>query len=68
VQSWGGSIEEIRAGDVVWAPNEKHWHGATPTTAMQHIAITESVEWLEKVTDDQYAGNGASHANAQAGK
>ncbi len=56
VQSWGGPIEEIRPGDVVWTPpNEKHWHGATPTTAMQHIAITESVEWLEKVTDEQYA-------------
>jgi len=57
VQSWGSPAQEIRAGDVVWTPpNEKHWHGATPTTAMQHIAITEGVEWLEKVTDDQYRG------------
>jgi hypothetical protein len=56
----GGSIEEIRLGDVVWfAPNEKHWHGATPTTAMTHIAIQEAldgkvVDWMEKVTDEQY--------------
>jgi quercetin dioxygenase-like cupin family protein len=51
----------------VWTPPaEKHWHGATPTTAMTHIAITESVEWLEKVTDDQYQGE--SHAEAQTGK
>jgi quercetin dioxygenase-like cupin family protein len=61
-QRWGGPIEEIRPGDVVSvAPNEKHWHGASPTTAMTHIAIQESldgkaVEWLEKVTDDQYEG------------
>jgi quercetin dioxygenase-like cupin family protein len=56
----GGSIEEIRPGDVVWfAPNEKHWHGATPTTAMTHVAIQEAlagkvVEWMEQVTDEQY--------------
>src|SRR5947209_11808666 len=55
-QRWGGPVEEIRAGDVVTvAPNEKHWHGATPTTAMTHIAIQEAldgkpVDWLEKVT------------------
>jgi quercetin dioxygenase-like cupin family protein len=61
-QRWGGPIEEIRPGDVVTvAPNEKHWHGASPTTAMTHIAIQESldgksVEWLEKVTDAQYHG------------
>ncbi|MFZ1218604.1 MAG: cupin domain-containing protein [Chthoniobacterales bacterium] len=61
-QSWGGPIEEIRPGDVVWfPPGEKHWHGAAPTTAMTHIAIQEqldgkAVEWLEKVTDDQYEG------------
>lgn len=60
VQSEGGSIEDIRPGDVVWfPPGLKHWHGATPTTAMTHIAIQEqvngkAVEWLEKVTDDQY--------------
>ncbi len=59
-QSWGGQVEEIQAGDVVWfAPGEKHWHGATPTTAMSHIAIQERVEgkgvdWLEKVSDDEY--------------
>jgi len=61
-QRWGGPIEEIRPGDVVTVgPNEKHWHGASPTTAMAHIAIQESldgkpVEWLEKVTDEQYRG------------
>jgi quercetin dioxygenase-like cupin family protein len=60
VQREGGPIEEIRPGDVVqFAPNEKHWHGAAPTTAMTHIAIHEAldgkaVEWLEKVTDEQY--------------
>ncbi len=59
-QRWGGPIEEIRPGDVVWIPpGEKHWHGATPTTAMTHIAIQErkdgkAVEWLEKVSDEQY--------------
>jgi quercetin dioxygenase-like cupin family protein len=59
-QRWGGPIEEIRPGDVITVgPNEKHWHGAAPTTAMTHIAIQESldgkaVEWLEKVTDEQY--------------
>lgn len=61
-QRWGGPVEQIRPGDVVTVgPNEKHWHGASPTTAMTHIAIQESldgkvVEWLEKVTDDQYQG------------
>jgi quercetin dioxygenase-like cupin family protein len=61
-QRWGGPIEEIHPGDVVTVgPNEKHWHGASPTTAMTHIAIQEAldgkaVEWLEKVTDDQYYG------------
>jgi len=60
VQREGGPIEEIRPGDVVWfAPGEKHWHGASPITALTHIAIQESlegkaVEWMEKVTDDQY--------------
>jgi quercetin dioxygenase-like cupin family protein len=63
VQREGGPIEEIRPGDVVWfPPNEKHWHGATPTTAMTHIAILEKLDgkdsdWMEKVTDEQY-GNG----------
>jgi quercetin dioxygenase-like cupin family protein len=61
-QRWGGAIEEIRPGDVVWfAPGEKHWHGASPTTAMTHIAIQEqldgkAVDWLEAVGDDQYRG------------
>ena len=60
VQRWGGPVEEIRPGDVVWfEPGEKHWHGASPTTAMQHIAIQEAldgkaVEWLEHVSDEQY--------------
>jgi quercetin dioxygenase-like cupin family protein len=60
VQSEGGPKEEIRPGDVVWCPpREKHWHGATPTTAMTHIAIQEQhdgkvVEWMEKVSDEQY--------------
>ncbi len=62
-QRWGGPVEEIRPGDVVSVePNEKHWHGASPTTAMTHIAIHGSldgkaVDWLEKVTDEQYQGN-----------
>lgn len=60
VRRWGGPIEGIRPGDVVLiAPGEKHWHGATPTTAMTHIAIQEqqdgrAADWLEKVTDEQY--------------
>jgi quercetin dioxygenase-like cupin family protein len=59
-QHWGGPIEEIRPGDVVWfPPGEKHWHGAAPTTAMTHIAIQEAldgkvVDWMEKVSDEQY--------------
>jgi quercetin dioxygenase-like cupin family protein len=62
VQSEGGPKVEIRAGDVVWCPpNERHWHGATSTTAMSHIAIQEAldgkaVEWMEKVGDEQYEG------------
>ena len=60
VQREGGPIEEIRPGDIVWFPaGEKHWHGASPTSAMSHIAIAESldgkaVDWLEKVSDEQY--------------
>jgi quercetin dioxygenase-like cupin family protein len=60
VQRWGGPVEEIRPGDVVWfAPGEKHWHGASPTAAMTHIAVQEAlngsaVEWLEQVSDAQY--------------
>ena len=59
-QREGGPIEEIRPGDVIWfQPGEKHWHGASPTVAMTHIAIQEqidakTVDWLEKVTDEQY--------------
>ena len=60
VQREGGPVVEIRPGDVVWfAPGEKHWHGAAPTTAMTHLAIQEqqggkAVDWLEHVTDEQY--------------
>ena len=59
-QHEGGSVEEIRPGDVVWFPaGEKHWHGASAITAMSHIAIQETlngspVDWMEKVSDDQY--------------
>ena len=59
-QRWGGPIEQIRPGDVIWfPPGEKHWHGATAITAMTHIAIQEqlggkTVEWMEKVSDEQY--------------
>lgn len=59
-QRWGGSIEEIRPGDVIWfPPGEKHWHGAKPTTAVTHVAIQEqlngrAVDWMEQVGDDQY--------------
>jgi quercetin dioxygenase-like cupin family protein len=60
VQRWDGPIEEIRPGDMVWfPPGEKHWHGASPTTAMTHIAVQEAldgkvVDWMEKVSDEQY--------------
>jgi quercetin dioxygenase-like cupin family protein len=60
VQRAGGPIEDVRPGDVVWfPPGEKHWHGASPATAMSHIAIAEAlngsaVDWMEKVTDEQY--------------
>ena len=60
VQRHSGPIEEIHPGDVVWiSPGEKHWHGATPTTAMTHIATQENlngkvVDWMEKVSDEQY--------------
>ena len=59
-QRWGGPVEEIRPGDVIWfPPGEKHWHGATATTAMTHIAIQEkldgrAVDWMEKVSDEQW--------------
>jgi quercetin dioxygenase-like cupin family protein len=66
VQSWGGPLREVRAGDVVWfPPGEKHWHGAGPTTNMVHIAIQEArdgkhVDWLEHVSDEQYRTTPAS--------
>lgn len=59
-QRWGGPLEEIRPGDVIWfPPGEKHWHGASPTTAITHIALQEAldgktVEWLEQVNEAQY--------------
>ncbi|HEX8340254.1 MAG TPA: cupin domain-containing protein [Tepidisphaeraceae bacterium] len=59
-QAEGGPVEEIRPGDIVWfPPNVRHWHGATPTNAMTHIAIAEkldgkAVDWMEKVADEQY--------------
>lgn len=64
VQKWGGPVEEIRPGDVVWfEPEEKHWHGASPTVAMTHIAIQEAVngkvvDWMEKVSEEQYDAKG----------
>jgi len=60
VQSWGGPVREIGPGDVIWTPpGEKHWHGAAPDAAMTHIAIQEqldgkAVDWLEKVSDEEY--------------
>jgi 4-carboxymuconolactone decarboxylase len=68
VQRWGAPVEEIREGDVVWIPpGVKHWHGAAPTRAMTHLAIQEAVDgrnvdWLEKVTDQQYAQQPATGA------
>ncbi len=62
VQSWGEPVRDIKAGDVIsFAPGEKHWHGAGPTTAMTHMAMQEALDgvhadWLEKVSDEQYAG------------
>src|SRR5207248_9247068 len=61
-QRWGGPIEQIRPGDVIWIlPGEKHWHGAAATTAMTHIAIQErlngkAVDWMEKVSDEEVPG------------
>ncbi|SDR44847.1 4-carboxymuconolactone decarboxylase [Rhizobiales bacterium GAS113] len=60
LQQWDGAIEEIRTGDIIWIPpGVKHWHGATPTSGMTHVAISEaldgkSVDWMEKVSNDQY--------------
>lgn len=66
VQAWGGPIRIIRAGDTVWiAPGEKHWHGGAPKTGMTHIAMQEAldgkhVDWLEHVSDEQYASEVAT--------
>jgi len=63
VQRWGDAIDEIKQGDIVWIPpGQKHWHGASPTSAMSHIAIVESLDgksadWMEKVNDAQYRGS-----------
>ena len=68
VQQWGGPVEELRPGDVVWTPPDvKHWHGAAPATAMSHIAIQEAldgkaVEWMEKVSDAQYGSRAREEA------
>jgi quercetin dioxygenase-like cupin family protein len=73
VQREGGPVEEIRPGDVVqFAPGEKHWHGASPTTAMTHIAIQEalegkSVDWLEHVNDAEYARENTQKQTAKRG-
>jgi 4-carboxymuconolactone decarboxylase len=73
VQQWGGGVEEIRSGDVVWTPpGVKHWHGAAPDSAMTHIAMQEAeqgkaVEWLEKVTDEQYGATVTTAAPIAAG-
>ncbi|MDA8162181.1 MAG: cupin domain-containing protein [Desulfobacteraceae bacterium] len=70
VQRWGGQIEDIRPDDVVWiTPNEKHWHGAGPAAAMTHIAIQEqldgkAVEWMEKVSDEQYKAGMSNKTDA----
>jgi quercetin dioxygenase-like cupin family protein len=60
-QEWGKAVQEVRAGDMLWCPpGVKHWHGAGPTAAMSHLAITgttrdgKNVNWMEKVTDEQY--------------
>jgi 4-carboxymuconolactone decarboxylase len=73
IQQWGGPIQEIRQGDVVWIPpGVKHWHGAAPTTAMTHIAIQEqldgkAVEWMEKVSDEQYGNLKPASGGVMAG-
>jgi quercetin dioxygenase-like cupin family protein len=60
VQAWGGPIREIKPGDVIWTPpGEKHWHGAAPDSSMTHVAMQElldgkAVDWMEKVTDEEY--------------
>jgi 4-carboxymuconolactone decarboxylase len=72
VQRWGDPVDEIRPGDVVWIPpGQKHWHGASPTIGMSHLAIAErldgrSVDWMEKVTDEQYGAALRSRPGAAA--
>jgi 4-carboxymuconolactone decarboxylase len=72
IQRWGDPVQEMRPGDVVWIPpGQKHWHGASPGSAMTHIAITsaihgKNIEWMEKVTDEQYVMNATQDANADA--
>ena len=71
VQRWGGPIEEVRPGDVIWfEPGEKHWHGASIAMAMSHIAIQEAldgraVDWLEHVSDAQYAARRSASAEVR---
>jgi 4-carboxymuconolactone decarboxylase len=71
VQRWGDAIEELRPGDAVWIPpGQKHWHGASPTSAMTHIAIQgavdgKNIDWMEKVTEEQYNMKPNSKTNAQ---
>ena len=73
VQRGGGPIEEIRPGEVVWIPlGEKHWHWASPPTAITHIAVHEQldgkpVEWMERVSDEQYGADRNARLNDLAG-
>ena len=67
VQHWGGEVQEIKSGDIIWIPpHVKHWHGATASTAMTHIAIAEAldgkvVDWMEQVSDEQFANHQSSN-------
>jgi quercetin dioxygenase-like cupin family protein len=67
-QCEGEPREEIRAGDIVWCdPDRRHWHGATPSSAMSHVAVQEALDgqvvtWMEQVTDDQYLAEASEHA------
>ena len=71
VQHWGGPVEEIGAGDIVWFPaGEKHWHGASPTESLTHLAIQEAADgstasWMEHVSDEQYLASPANEGVAQ---
>jgi quercetin dioxygenase-like cupin family protein len=70
VQHWGGPIEEIGAGDIVWFPaGEKHWHGSSPTESLTHLAIQEAADgstasWMEHVSDEQYLASPANEGVA----